>query len=56
MKLVYRPDNKLYVIFDITYDHSGYPMFLIYRNGQWIRKSAKYFMPIFDGDAATYLE
>ena len=31
------------VIYDVSYNKSGYPMFLIYNDGQWIRKSAKYF-------------
>ena len=35
-----------YDIFDITYDKNGYPQFLIYTNGQWIRRSAKYFTPV----------
>ena len=34
------------VIYDVSYNKSGYPMFLIYKDGQWIRKSAKYFSPI----------
>lgn len=34
-----------YDVYDITYDSSGYPHFLIYENGQWIRKSAKHFIP-----------
>ena len=33
-------------IYDISYDKDGFPLFLIYFNGQWIRKSAKYFKPI----------
>lgn len=33
-------------IYDISYDSTGYPIFLIYIDGQWIRKSAKYFRPI----------
>lgn len=33
-------------IYDITYDKVGFPLFLTYYNGQWIRKSAKYFRPI----------
>ena len=31
------------IIYDVSYNKSGYPMFLIYNDGQWIRKSAKYF-------------
>ena len=35
------------VVYDITYDTAdGFPKFLIYLDGQWIRKSAKYFKPI----------
>lgn len=34
------------IIYDISYDSKGYPLFLIYIDGQWIRKSAKYFKPI----------
>lgn len=33
-------------IYDISYDSAGYPLFLIYINEQWVRKSAKYFRPI----------
>lgn len=33
-------------IYDISYDKDGFPLFLIYFNEQWIRKSAKYFKPI----------
>lgn len=32
-------------VYDITYDSNGYPHFLIYDNGQWLRKSAKNFIP-----------
>lgn len=48
MFLVNKTDNKEYEIFDITYDQSGYPQFLIYKDGQWIRMSANYFTPYYD--------
>lgn len=32
-------------VYDITYDSNGYPHFLIYEDGQWLRKSAKNFIP-----------
>lgn len=35
-----------YDVYDVTYDKSGYPHFLIYKDGQWIRKSAKHFKPV----------
>ena len=34
------------IIYDISYNSNGYPLFLIYVDGQWIRKSAKYFKPM----------
>ena len=37
--------GKGYTVYDITYDKAGYPHFLIYKDGQWIRQSAKYFTP-----------
>lgn len=46
---MYYDDGKVrdYVdVYDIAYDSCGYPLFLIYLDGQWIRKSAKYFKPI----------
>ena len=30
-------------VYDITYDKSGYPHFLIFRDNQWLRVSAKHF-------------
>lgn len=50
MTLLYRPDMRPYEIFDITYDQCGYPTFLIYRKGQWLRESAKDFTPDFYED------
>lgn len=37
--------NKVYDVYDITYNKSGYPQFLIYKDGEWVRLSAKYFKP-----------
>lgn len=33
------------IVYDVTYDNTGFPHFLIYKDGQWIRRSAKYFYP-----------
>ena len=33
-------------VYDISYDSNGFPLFLFYFNGQWVRKSAEYFEPI----------
>ena len=38
-------NGKDYRVYDITYDKAGYPHFLIYHDGQWIRMSAKHFKP-----------
>ena len=38
-------EPQLVEIYDITYNSNGYPLFLIYLDGQWLRKSAKYFKP-----------
>lgn len=46
MACIYLEDGKRYDIFDITYDSCGYPQFLIYRDNQWLRMSAKYFTPV----------
>lgn len=32
-------------VYDITYDASGFPHFLIFCDNQWVRKSAKCFTP-----------
>lgn len=50
MRLLYKPDNIVYEIFDITYDNVGFPQFLFYRQGQWLRKSAKEFTDDFEFD------
>ena len=48
LKMLYTFDMqaKEVYVYDISYDSAGYPLFLTYINGQWIRKSAKYFIPI----------
>lgn len=38
-------NDKAYEVFDITYDKAGYPHFLIYKDGEWVRLSAKHFRP-----------
>ena len=45
--IVENKDNgMIYEVFDVTYDDAGYPRFLIYRDNQWIRMSAKHFRPL----------
>ena len=43
--VINKNNNEKYEVFDITYDKSDYPHFLTYKDGQWLRISAKYFRP-----------
>lgn len=45
MIVKHKKTNMLYDVYDITYNEAGYPQFLIYKDGQWLRVSAKYFIP-----------
>lgn len=45
MTVVNKNNDKKYEVYDITYDNAGYPHFLIYKDGQWVRMSAKHFRP-----------
>ena len=45
MQLLNTKDATVYEIYDITYDSTGYPHFLIYKDKQWMRVSAKHFTP-----------
>lgn len=42
--------NERVDVFDITYDKSGFPHFLIFKNNQWLRVSAKHFRPYTTGE------
>ena len=46
MMMLYKPDMKQYRIHDVKIKKTGFPFFLIYRNGQWVYRSAKYFVPV----------
>lgn len=43
--VVDKRDNKVYQVYDIAYNKVGYPVFLIYKDNQWLRVSAKHFSP-----------
>lgn len=45
MNVVNKKNNMIYEVFDITYNKAGYPHFLIYKDGEWLRMSAKHFKP-----------
>lgn len=48
MKVLCKDNAKEYNVFDITYDSAGYPQFLIYKEKQWLRVSAKHFTPNYE--------
>lgn len=45
MNVINKSNGKDYMVYDITYDKAGYPHFLIYKDGHWLRMSAKHFRP-----------
>lgn len=54
--LVYENRDKV-KIYDIMNDNHGYPTFLIYRNNQWLWRSAKFFKPVItEEDNESYNE
>ena len=48
MTVLCKDNVKEYEVFDITYDSNGYPQFLIYKERQWLRVSAKHFVPNYE--------
>ena len=44
--VINKNNGEKYEVFDIVYNSAGYPHFLVYKDGQWLRMSAKYFRPI----------
>lgn len=50
MTVVNKDNDEKYEVYDITYDKVGYPHFLIYKDGEWIRISAKHFRPLIEKD------
>lgn len=50
--MLYKPNNRVYQVYDIRVNKSGYPLFLIYKDGAWVYRSAKHFTPRYydDGD------
>lgn len=44
-EVTHKASRKHYIVYDIQYDASGYPHFLIYKDDQWTRMSAKHFQP-----------
>lgn len=44
--VINKNSKEIVDVYDISYDKKGYPHFLIYKDGQWVRVSAKYFAPV----------
>lgn len=44
--LTEKETGDVYAIYDISYNKNGYPHFLVYKDGQWMRMSAKHFKPV----------
>lgn len=40
-----KDNNNIYEVYDVVYNKAGYPHFLIYKDGEWVRLSAKHFKP-----------
>jgi hypothetical protein len=51
-----KDNNETYEVYDITYDNKGYPHFLIYKDNQWLRMSAKHFRPLNAKDFNALIE
>lgn len=47
-KVKHKVSNSVVDVYDIQYDKTGYPQFLIYENNQWVRVSAKHYKPNID--------
>ena len=45
MHVIEKETGNHYEVYNIENDNCGYPKFLIYKNNQWIWRSAKYFKP-----------
>ena len=59
MLVIGKDDKKTYEVYDVSYDHSGYPKFLIFKGRQWIRLSANHFIPFYfrnDGEEVSSSE
>lgn len=45
-KVIHKESKNQHVVYDIQYDASGYPHFIIYKDNQWLRVNAKHFKPV----------
>lgn len=47
--VIHKESKNIYTVYDVLYDASGYPHFIIYKDDQWLRISAKRFKPVDTG-------
>lgn len=45
-KVIHKKSKEIYKVYDIQYDASGFPHFIVYQDGQWLRVNAKHFKPM----------
>lgn len=53
LNVINKNNGRVHKVYDITYDKAGYPHFLIYKDGKWLRISAKYFKP-YDNSISSF--
>ena len=44
--VINKNNNEVVNVYNISYDKKRLSAFLIYKDGQWVRMSAKYFVPV----------
>ena len=44
--VINKDSKEFYDVYDVSYDKKGYPHFLVFKDGQWLRLSAKHFCPV----------
>ena len=53
LNVINKSSGRRHKVYDIVYDKAGYPHFLIYKDGKWLRTSAKYFEP-YDNSMSSF--
>lgn len=44
--VIHKETKEIYDVYHISYDKTGFPHFLIFKDNQWMRMSAKHFAPV----------
>lgn len=54
-KVRHKVSNSIHEVYDIQYDPiTGYPQFLLYENGDWVKVSGKHYEPNIDKKKKLY--